>query len=211
VTIARDGVVVEGLNAVIRPRTSAEWAGHQARRPQTREAGHGRSGRPGEVVVQHCPDRVVLGQCDVRHRLIEAGDRSPIHLLVRSVAAVDPHHRGLIAIDIGVGRRATECLGPVGGEALAVLGVETMAKRVADHLVCHHPGVPRHGKAEQALVATRGLVHSLHVPRMAAGKSIALVPMSGRPSTAHGGSHVSQQVTTMQVRISDRASVVVVA
>jgi hypothetical protein len=56
----------------------------------------------------------------------------------------------------------------VGGEALAVLGVETVAERVADHLVCHHPGVPHTGQADEALVATRGLVHGLHVPRVAA-------------------------------------------
>lgn len=45
--------------------------------------------------------------------------------------------------------------------------METVAERVADHLVRHHPGVPGGGQAEQALVATCGLVDGLHARRMA--------------------------------------------
>jgi hypothetical protein len=43
-----------------------------------------------------------------------------------------------------------------------VLGVEAVAKGVADHLVGHHPGMPRLGQAKQTLVTTDSLVHALH-------------------------------------------------
>jgi hypothetical protein len=56
---------------------------------------------------------------------------------------------------------ATERLRPVGGEPLAVLGMEP----VADHLVRHHPGMPCVGQAQQTVGTTRGLVSRLHVPR----------------------------------------------
>jgi hypothetical protein len=35
---------------------------------------------------------VVAGEADVYQRLIEAGDPSTVHLLVRAVAAVHSHH-----------------------------------------------------------------------------------------------------------------------
>src|ERR1039458_1866543 len=52
-------------------------------------ARHGRRGGPGEVVVQHLPERGGLFQADVLHRLVETGDRPAVHLLVRAVAAVE--------------------------------------------------------------------------------------------------------------------------
>ena len=38
-----------------------------------------------------------LGEADVDECLIEAGDRPMVHLLMRTVAAMQPHHSGLIA------------------------------------------------------------------------------------------------------------------
>jgi hypothetical protein len=94
--------------------------------------------------------------------LVEAGDRALVHLFVRAVAAVDAHDRRLGAVALGVGAWSAESLGPVGGQALAVAGVEAVAEGVADDLVGHHPGVPRLGQAEPALVASGGVVHALH-------------------------------------------------
>ena len=88
-----------------------------------------------------------------------------VELAVRPVAGMHPQHVGLVVHRVGEGARPAERLGPVGGEALAVLGVETVAEGVADHVVCHHPGVPRPGKSQQALLAPGGLVHALHVPK----------------------------------------------
>jgi hypothetical protein len=51
-------------------------------------------------------------------------------------------------------------LGPVRSEALVVLRMESVAERVADYLLSHHPGVPRLGQAEQAVAAARGLTHT---------------------------------------------------
>jgi hypothetical protein len=39
--------------------------------------------------------------------------------------------------------------------------VEAVAEGVPDHLVGHHPRVPRFGQAEQALVASGGVGHAL--------------------------------------------------
>jgi transcriptional regulator with XRE-family HTH domain len=50
-----------------------------------------RPGRPREVVVQHLPERLG-GEAGVAERLVEADDRPVVHLLVRAVAAVHPHH-----------------------------------------------------------------------------------------------------------------------
>ena len=60
-------------------------------------AGHGRGGRPGEVVVKHLAQAVVIGEADVHERLIEAGDRASVHLLVHAVAAVHADDRRLVA------------------------------------------------------------------------------------------------------------------
>ena len=58
--------------------------------------------------------------------------------------------------------RSPERLGPVGGEPFVVLGVEAVAEGVAHHLVGHHPGMPRLGQQEQALVTADGVIHALH-------------------------------------------------
>ena len=128
---------------------------------------HRRCRGPGEVVVQHLPDRVVLGESDVRHGLVEAGDRPPVHLLVRPISAVEPHDRCLVAVGVGVGRGATDRLGPVRGEPLGVIGAEPVTERVAHHLVSQHPVMPCTGQTVETLGAAGGLVDGLHAPRMA--------------------------------------------
>jgi len=108
---------------------------------------HGRCRGPSEVVVKHPPKRHVFDESDVSHGLIEAGNRSAVHLLVPSVAAVHAHDRRLVAKGGGVGGRAAECLGLICSKSLAVSGVETMAERVADYRVIHNPAMPRIGQA----------------------------------------------------------------
>src|SRR6266542_2086888 len=44
---------------------------------------HGCGGGPGEVVVQHLPQRL-LGEADVCQRLVKASDRALVHFLVRA-------------------------------------------------------------------------------------------------------------------------------
>jgi hypothetical protein len=73
---------------------------------------------------------------------------------------------GLVTIGIGIRGRATECLGSVSGESLDVLGVETVAERMGDHVVGYHPTMPGVGKPAQAVVATRRLEDSLHSSMM---------------------------------------------
>ncbi len=100
---------------------------------------------------------VVIGEAGIGQCLVEARDRASVHLLVQAVAAVHAHHRGLVAVRIGVGRWSTERLRPVRGKPLGVLRVEAVAERVAHDLVGHHPGVPRAGQATHALHAAGGL------------------------------------------------------
>ena len=104
-------------------------------------AGHGCRGRPSEVVVQHLSQRRVVGQCDVSQSLVEASDGAAIHLVVNPVAAVDPDDGGLVAIELGIQAGSTECLGPIRGETLDMLGMKTVAERMADYFV-RDDGVP---------------------------------------------------------------------
>jgi hypothetical protein len=54
--------------------------------------------RPREVVVQHMSEPLVITKTGIDERLIEAGNRPAVHLLVLAVAAMDPHNQGLVAI-----------------------------------------------------------------------------------------------------------------
>jgi hypothetical protein len=85
--------------------------------------------------VQHASEAIVAREPDIFQRLIEARDRSLVHLLVRPVATVNPDDRGLVPIPVGVGRCPTKCLRPVRGKALGVLRMVTVAERMANHFV----------------------------------------------------------------------------
>src|SRR5579872_4769696 len=65
-------------------------------------ARHGCRGRPGEVVVQDLPQRIIAGQADIGERLIEAGDGTAIHFRMLSVPAVHPDDGGLVTTGIGI-------------------------------------------------------------------------------------------------------------
>ncbi len=60
-----------------------------------------------------------LGQSQV-----EAGDCTAIHFIVLPVPAMHLDDGGFVTIGIGIRTRATECLGPISGESLDMLGVE---------------------------------------------------------------------------------------
>src|SRR5262249_6135771 len=96
---------------------------------------HRGRGGPCEVIMQHPSEPLVAGNADIFQRLIETSDRPLIHLLVRTVAAVNPHDRRLITVSFGVRRWPTECLRPVRGKAHGMLGVVSMAERMANDFV----------------------------------------------------------------------------
>src|ERR1700674_5388749 len=98
--------------------------------------------------------------------MVEASNRTAIHFVVLPVAAVHLDDGGLVTIGLGIFAGTTECLGPVSGESLDMLGVEAVAERMADHVVSHHPTMPGAGKTAQAVVATRRLENSLHASIM---------------------------------------------
>ena len=109
-------------------------------------AGHRCRRRPGKVVVEHLPQRRVLGQSDIDESLVEASDRAAIHFFVLAVAAMHPDDRRFVTIGIGVSAGPTECLGPVSSESLYVLRMEAVAECMADHLVGDYPIMPGPGK-----------------------------------------------------------------
>jgi hypothetical protein len=98
----------------------------------TRHCGRG---GPREVIMQHASEPLVACKADIFQRLIETCNRPLVHLLVRPVAAVNPHDGGLITVPVGVRRWPTKCLRPVRGKALGVLRVESVAERMANHFV----------------------------------------------------------------------------
>src|ERR1700674_4639190 len=98
--------------------------------------------------------------------MVEASNRTAIHFVVLPVAAVHLDDGGLVTIGVGIRSGTTECLGPVSGESLDMLGVEAVAERMADHIVGHHPTMPGAGKTAQAVVATRRLENSLNASMM---------------------------------------------
>ncbi|HTU26719.1 MAG TPA: hypothetical protein VMF30_15030, partial [Pirellulales bacterium] len=121
--------------------------------------------------MQYASERFVSRESDVVQRPIETGDRSPIHFVMGSVAAVHPNDEGLATEQVGVGRRPPERLGPICGQALGVLRVETMAESMVNYFVLEHPGVPRAGQAKERVFSTNGFVDSLHGSTMVSGKS----------------------------------------
>jgi hypothetical protein len=98
---------------------------------------------------------------------------------VLPVPAVHLDDGGFVTIGIGVRSRATECLGPISGESLDMLGVEAMAERMGHDVVGHHPIVPRVSKMTQAFVATRCLEDSLHEPMMTILSWLCKTPDAG--------------------------------
>src|ERR1044071_4662736 len=104
---------------------------------------HRGRGCPREVIVQDASEPFVAVEPGILQRLIETGDRSLVHLLVQPVAAVNSNDRRLIAVLLGICCWPTECFGPVRGEALRMLRVESVTECMAHHLILQHPRVPR--------------------------------------------------------------------
>src|SRR5262245_10324336 len=90
---------------------------------------------PREVIVQHAFEPLVGVESDILQRLIETGDRSLVHLFVQTVAAVNSHDGRLITVLVGVRCWPTECLRPVRGKALGVLGMISVTKRMTNHFI----------------------------------------------------------------------------
>jgi len=125
-------------------------------------ARHRGVGCPRKVIVQRASEPIVAVKPGILQGLIETGNGSLVHLLVRSVAAVDPHDGRLITVPIGVRYWTTQCFCPIRGKALGVLGVESMAERMANHFILQHPRVPRVCQPQQPLGPTRGFIDRLH-------------------------------------------------
>src|SRR5271154_128361 len=83
-----------------------------------------------------------------------------------SVPTVHLDHNGLVTIEIGIHSRTAECLSPESGESFDMLGVKTVAERMCDHVVRHHPTVPGVGKSAQAVDAAYRVEESLHASMM---------------------------------------------
>ena len=146
--------------------------------------GHGGRGRPREVVVEDPSQRFVAIEVRVDQGLIEASDRPAVHVIVRPVAAVNPHHGCLVPVGLRISGGTPERLRPIGGQPLGVVGLVSVAERVADHVVGQDPGVPGGGQAKQAVGTAGGVVDRLHRPRM---------PRAGAPDGARVCDHGSME------------------
>src|ERR1041385_7663159 len=93
---------------------------------------------------------------------METSARPPVHLFVRTVTAVNPYDGGLITVLVGVRRWPAECLRPVRGKALGMLGVISVAEPMATPLFLEDPPVPRAGQPQQAVATTGSFVNRLH-------------------------------------------------
>ena len=101
-------------------------------------AGHRVRGRPSEVVMQHLSQRFVVSESDISKGVIETGNRTAIHFAVLAVATVHLDDGGLVTKEARIRARATECLSPISGESLDVLGGKLWLNAWATHVVGHH-------------------------------------------------------------------------
>jgi len=85
---------------------------------------------------------------------------------VLPIAAVHSDDGGFVTIGVGIRAGSTECLSPISGKSLDMPGMETVAERMADYVVSHHPTMPGSGKTVQAVVTARCLEDSTHTSIM---------------------------------------------
>ena len=165
-------------STVPRPMRDLQTVRHIVCRPVI--SGHGGGSRPSKVVVEFLAQPVVAGNASVFQRLIETGDRATVHLLMRAISAVDPHHRGFIPVRGRKRRPPPKRFRPVRGEPLGVIGIKAVAERMAHNFVRHDPGVPRVRQTKQAVITTSGLVNALHLQSIVfTSRTIASVPPHG--------------------------------
>ena len=112
----------------------------------------------------------------------EIEEHGESQLFLEQSAGIEPrvaaHDGGLVAVGVGIHAGSTECLRPIRGEALDMLGMETVAERMADYFVGHNPTMPGSGKAAQAVDAARCLEDSEHASMMTS------VPRPGKTTAA---------------------------
>src|SRR5262249_3081215 len=123
---------------------------------------HRGGGGPGEVIVQHASEPFVAIKSSILQGLIETGDRSLVHLFVQSIAAVSPHDGRLTAVLVGVCCWTTECLRPVGGQALGMLGMISVAERMTNNFVFQHARVPCVSQSQHPVETARCFINCLH-------------------------------------------------
>ncbi len=131
-----------------------------------------RPGEPGDELEPQTrfgrDPGVIEGEHERRHR-------TPVHLFMRPVAAVDAHDVGVIADRLRVCGWSAELLGPVGSESLGVLRVYPALEGVGQDRVGQTTFVPRLSERQQRL----GSAHHL-VDRALHEQSVGLSPSSRR-------------------------------
>jgi|SRR6266853_1537727 len=86
---------------------------------------------------------------------------------VKGIASKEQRVAETSRVGLGIHVRSAEGLGPIRGEALDMLGMETVvAERMADYFVGHHPTMPGGGKTAQAVDAARCPEDSAHASMM---------------------------------------------
>jgi hypothetical protein len=128
-------------------------------------ARHRGGGCPREVIVQRSSEALVAIKSGILQSLIETCDRSLVHLLVRPVAAVNPHYGRLITILLGIRSWPTECFCPVRSQALCVLWMKSVAECMANDFILQHSRVPRMRQSQEPIETARSFINGLHFSR----------------------------------------------
>jgi len=113
--------------------------------------------------MQHLSQPLIAGESDIFERLIETCYRPLVHLVVRAVAAVNPHDRGLITVLFGVNRWSAKCFCPIRSKAFSMLRMKTVAECMANHFVLEHTLVPSAGQSQYPVETTCCFVDRLHI------------------------------------------------
>lgn len=85
-----------------------------------------------------------------------------IHFFVRPFAAVHLNDTGFVAVGLGICAGSAKCLGPIGGEPLGMVLLESVAEGMTHHFIGHDATVPSLGKAAQTNNSASGFEHATH-------------------------------------------------
>ena len=166
--------------AIPRPQRNTQAVGHIVGR-----VGVGRhvARCPKEVVVQSGA-QWLLAEPGVGERLVEAHDRTMVHVDVGAVPAVHTEDCGFTAESLCVDRWTSERLRPVGRQPTGVIGVVAVFECVAHHRVGKDSSMPCLGQAHQPNVSTRRLEDADH-PRNMTPRFRSVKVALGRPRNAY--------------------------
>ena len=105
-------------------------------------------GRPGEPSYELKPEARLGRDADVIERGHERGDGTTVHLLMRSITAVEPHDVRIVTERAGVCGGSAKLFGPVCGEPLGMFRMDPALEGVSEDRVDQAASMPRLSKCQ---------------------------------------------------------------